>query len=148
MYPWRSAAAFPVMWDGEQSHYSNWQVWPTKGVCLCGVPWNRSCSRGPSFKWIWATWPTIEGYYLFHFLLRNNNLQFSWFHATLSSFIVPTGWALLEYFQVSAKRTNVPGMKQYRGRRPNPYAGGFRARSPFVAPFMYAPYGYGYFSGN
>ncbi|GFY82020.1 polyadenylate-binding protein 1 [Actinidia rufa] len=33
--------------------------------------------------------------------------------------------------KVSAKRTNVPGMKQYRGRRPNPYMG-FRSRRPFV----------------
>ncbi|KAG7030873.1 Polyadenylate-binding protein 2 [Cucurbita argyrosperma subsp. argyrosperma] len=44
--------------------------------------------------------------------------------------------------KVSAKRTNVPGMKQYRGRRPNPY--GFRGRRPFMAdaPF-YPSYGYG-----
>ncbi|XP_019200579.1 PREDICTED: polyadenylate-binding protein 2 isoform X2 [Ipomoea nil] len=33
--------------------------------------------------------------------------------------------------KVSAKRTNVPGMKQFRGRRFNPYAG-FRSRRPFV----------------
>jgi len=32
---------------------------------------------------------------------------------------------------VSAKRTNVPGMKQFRGRRFNPYAG-FRPRRAFV----------------
>ncbi|KAF5947725.1 hypothetical protein HYC85_013682 [Camellia sinensis] len=32
--------------------------------------------------------------------------------------------------KVSAKRTNVPGMKQYRGRRPNPYFG-FPSRRPF-----------------
>ncbi|KAK9293038.1 hypothetical protein L1049_021022 [Liquidambar formosana] len=45
--------------------------------------------------------------------------------------------------KVSAKRTNVPGMKQYRGRRPNPYAG-FRSRRPFMpgAPF-FPSYGYG-----
>ncbi|KAK4572453.1 hypothetical protein ACB098_12G103700 [Castanea mollissima] len=42
--------------------------------------------------------------------------------------------------KVSAKRTNVPGMKQYRGRRPNPYLG-FRPRRPFVP--VYTPYGYG-----
>ncbi|XP_031393358.1 polyadenylate-binding protein 1 isoform X1 [Punica granatum] len=43
--------------------------------------------------------------------------------------------------KVSAKRTNIPGMKQYRGRRPNPF---FRSRRPFMpgAP-MYPPYGYG-----
>ncbi|KAI5346767.1 PREDICTED: polyadenylate-binding [Prunus dulcis] len=43
--------------------------------------------------------------------------------------------------KVSAKRTNVPGMKQYRGRRPNPF---FRSRRPFIpaAPFFPA-YGYG-----
>ncbi|KAF3435039.1 hypothetical protein FNV43_RR22126 [Rhamnella rubrinervis] len=45
--------------------------------------------------------------------------------------------------KVSSKRTNLPGMKQHRARRSNPYMGGFRARSPFVAPYMYAPYGYG-----
>ncbi|KAG6415997.1 hypothetical protein SASPL_123418 [Salvia splendens] len=31
--------------------------------------------------------------------------------------------------KVSAKRTNIPGMKQYRGRRPNPY---FGSRRPFM----------------
>ncbi|XP_050387725.1 polyadenylate-binding protein 1 [Argentina anserina] len=43
--------------------------------------------------------------------------------------------------KVSAKRTNVPGLKQYRGRRPNPF---FRSRRPFMAaaPF-YPSYGYG-----
>ncbi|GER42828.1 polyadenylate-binding protein family protein [Striga asiatica] len=41
--------------------------------------------------------------------------------------------------KVMAKRTNVPGMKQYRGRRFNPYfAYGFRR--PYVPPF-YSPYG-------
>ncbi|GMN58925.1 hypothetical protein TIFTF001_028020 [Ficus carica] len=45
--------------------------------------------------------------------------------------------------KVSAKRTNIPGMKQYRPRRPSPYMG-FRGRSPYVPPpFMYSPYGYG-----
>ncbi|KAF7822429.1 polyadenylate-binding protein 1-like [Senna tora] len=38
--------------------------------------------------------------------------------------------------KVSAKRTNIPGMKQYRGRRPM----GLRPRMP--SPF-YPPYGYG-----
>ncbi|KAK4745477.1 hypothetical protein SAY87_011789 [Trapa incisa] len=44
--------------------------------------------------------------------------------------------------KVSAKRTNIPGMKQYRGRHPNPF---FQSRRPFIpgAP-MYPPYGYGY----
>ncbi|KZV34897.1 polyadenylate-binding protein 1 [Dorcoceras hygrometricum] len=43
--------------------------------------------------------------------------------------------------KVSAKRTNVPGMKQYRGRRPNPYLG---SRRPFFPGFpAYPPYGYG-----
>ncbi|XP_060181541.1 polyadenylate-binding protein 1 isoform X2 [Lycium barbarum] len=43
--------------------------------------------------------------------------------------------------KVSAKRTNVPGMKQFRGRRFNPYAG-FRPRRPFVpgAP-VFPPFG-------
>ncbi|EYU35167.1 hypothetical protein ABFS83_06G120200 [Erythranthe nasuta] len=40
--------------------------------------------------------------------------------------------------KVSAKRTNVPGMKQFRGRRPS--------RRPFMpGPPMYVPYGYGSF---
>ncbi|XP_034711274.1 polyadenylate-binding protein 1 [Vitis riparia] len=44
--------------------------------------------------------------------------------------------------KVSAKRTNIPGMKQYRGRRPNPF--GFRGRRPFMpGPPFYPPYGYG-----
>lgn len=48
-----------------------------------------------------------------------------------------------DFLQVTAKRTNVPGMKQYRPRRPNPYMG-FRGRTPYAPPFAYAPYGYGY----
>nr|GMC78540.1 polyadenylate-binding protein 2-like isoform X1 [Ipomoea batatas] len=44
--------------------------------------------------------------------------------------------------KVSAKRTNIPGMKQFRPRRPNPYMG-FRGRTPYAAPFFYPPYGYG-----
>ncbi|KAI9121532.1 hypothetical protein K1719_008565 [Acacia pycnantha] len=44
--------------------------------------------------------------------------------------------------KVTAKRTNVPGMKQYRARRPNPYMG-FRGRTPYPTPFAYSPYGYG-----
>ncbi|WMV20016.1 hypothetical protein MTR67_013401 [Solanum verrucosum] len=64
----------------------------------------------------------------------------------------PKGFAYVEFFEmeavqnalllneselhgrklkVSAKRTNVPGMKQFRGRRFNPYAG-FRPRRAFV----------------
>lgn len=46
-------------------------------------------------------------------------------------------------FQVLPKRTNVPGMKQYRPRRFNPYMG-FRFRRPYVPPYFYSPYGYGY----
>ncbi|CAA0836667.1 Polyadenylate-binding protein 1 [Striga hermonthica] len=42
--------------------------------------------------------------------------------------------------KVSAKRTNVPGMRQYRGRRPNPY---FGSRRPFMPAPGYPPYGYG-----
>ncbi|XP_058087019.1 polyadenylate-binding protein 2-like [Magnolia sinica] len=44
--------------------------------------------------------------------------------------------------KVSAKRTNIPGMKQYRGRRPNPYLGS-RFRRPFMPAPFYSPYGYG-----
>ncbi|KAJ6358569.1 hypothetical protein OIU76_000309 [Salix suchowensis] len=40
--------------------------------------------------------------------------------------------------KVSAKRTNVPGMKLFRGRRPSAY--GFRSRRPFMP---YPAYGYG-----
>ena len=46
--------------------------------------------------------------------------------------------------KVTAKRTNIPGMKQYRPRRTiNPYMGGFRGRTPYAPPFIYSPYGYG-----
>ncbi|KAK7412147.1 hypothetical protein VNO78_03596 [Psophocarpus tetragonolobus] len=46
--------------------------------------------------------------------------------------------------KVTAKRTNIPGMKQYRPRRSNPYMGGFRGRAPYAPPpFIYSPYGYG-----
>lgn len=44
--------------------------------------------------------------------------------------------------KVTAKRTNIPGMKQYRPRRPNPFMG-FRGRAPYAPPFAYSPYGYG-----
>ncbi|KAK7328129.1 hypothetical protein VNO77_22225 [Canavalia gladiata] len=44
--------------------------------------------------------------------------------------------------KVTAKRTNIPGMKQYRPRRSNPYMG-FRGRTPYAPPFVYSPYGYG-----
>ncbi|KAI3831799.1 hypothetical protein MKW92_053929 [Papaver armeniacum] len=44
--------------------------------------------------------------------------------------------------KVSAKRTNVPGMKQFRGRRFNPYMGS-RFRRPYVPPYFYSPYGFG-----
>lgn len=44
--------------------------------------------------------------------------------------------------KVTAKRTNIPGMKQYRGRRFNPYFG-FRPRRAYIPPYFYSPYGYG-----
>ncbi|KAG9452534.1 hypothetical protein H6P81_005438 [Aristolochia fimbriata] len=44
--------------------------------------------------------------------------------------------------KVSAKRTNIPGMKQFRGRRPSPYPG-FRGRRPFMPAPFFPPYGYG-----
>ncbi|CAI9769220.1 unnamed protein product [Fraxinus pennsylvanica] len=45
--------------------------------------------------------------------------------------------------KVSAKRTNVPGMKQFRPRRANPHMG-YRSRTPYIpAPIFYSPYGYG-----
>ncbi|RYR64526.1 hypothetical protein Ahy_A03g010619 isoform B [Arachis hypogaea] len=75
----------------------------------------------------------------------------------------PKGFAYVEFVEVEAvqealvlneselhgrqlkvlpKRTNVPGMKQYRPRRYNPYmAYGFRR--PYPPPYFYSPYGYG-----
>ncbi|CAI0448501.1 unnamed protein product [Linum tenue] len=44
--------------------------------------------------------------------------------------------------KVTAKRTNKPGMKQFRPRRSNPYAG-FPPRGAFAAPYFYPAYGYG-----
>ncbi|KAH9770428.1 polyadenylate-binding protein 1 [Citrus sinensis] len=41
--------------------------------------------------------------------------------------------------KVSAKRTNIPGMKQFRGRRPNTF--GFRGRRPFIPGVPFVPYG-------
>ncbi|RRT60918.1 hypothetical protein B296_00016275 [Ensete ventricosum] len=43
---------------------------------------------------------------------------------------------------VAAKRTNVPGMKQFRPRRFSPYAGS-PYRRPFMPPYFASPYGYG-----
>ncbi|KAK1306086.1 hypothetical protein QJS10_CPA10g01021 [Acorus calamus] len=44
--------------------------------------------------------------------------------------------------KVSAKRTNVPGLKQQRGRRFNPYLG-YRGRRPMMPPPFYPPFGVG-----
>ncbi|KAL0431909.1 UNVERIFIED_CONTAM: Polyadenylate-binding protein 2 [Sesamum radiatum] len=44
--------------------------------------------------------------------------------------------------KVMVKRTNVPGMKQYRPRRFNPYLA-YGYRRPYVPPYFYSPYGYG-----
>ncbi|KAG0485169.1 hypothetical protein HPP92_009248 [Vanilla planifolia] len=46
--------------------------------------------------------------------------------------------------KVLPKRTNVPGMKQFRPRRFNPYLG-YRSRRPYMPPYFYSPYGYGKF---
>ncbi|ESR39595.1 hypothetical protein CICLE_v100264481mg, partial [Citrus x clementina] len=75
----------------------------------------------------------------------------------------PKGFAYVEFLEIDAvqealqlneselhgrqlkvlpKRTNVPGMKQYRPRRFNPYMG-YRGRRPYVPPYFYSPYGYG-----
>ncbi|ESR39594.1 hypothetical protein CICLE_v100264481mg, partial [Citrus x clementina] len=76
----------------------------------------------------------------------------------------PKGFAYVEFLEIDAvqealqlneselhgrqlkvlpKRTNVPGMKQYRPRRFNPYMG-YRGRRPYVPPYFYSPYGYGF----
>jgi polyadenylate-binding protein 2 len=47
--------------------------------------------------------------------------------------------------KVTPKRTNVPGMKAFRGGRFNPYYG-YPARRPYPPPYGYAPYGYGWVS--
>ncbi|XP_077224308.1 polyadenylate-binding protein 2-like isoform X2 [Tasmannia lanceolata] len=44
--------------------------------------------------------------------------------------------------KVSSKRTNIPGMKEYSGRRFNPYSG-FRFGRPYPSPYFYVPFGYG-----
>ncbi|ESR37036.1 hypothetical protein CICLE_v100293172mg, partial [Citrus x clementina] len=43
---------------------------------------------------------------------------------------------------VTVKRTNVPGMKQHRPRRPNPFMV-YQSRGAIIPPFLYSPYGYG-----
>ncbi|XP_038991204.1 polyadenylate-binding protein 3-like [Hibiscus syriacus] len=42
--------------------------------------------------------------------------------------------------KVTAKRTNIPGMKPYRPRWSNPL---MQPRDPFMAPYFFNPYGYG-----
>ncbi|KAL1568065.1 Polyadenylate-binding protein 2 [Salvia divinorum] len=44
--------------------------------------------------------------------------------------------------KVMVKRTNVPGMKQYRPRRFNPYLA-YGYRRPYAHQPLYSPYGYG-----
>ncbi|CAL9082018.1 unnamed protein product [Musa textilis] len=46
--------------------------------------------------------------------------------------------------KVAAKRTNVPGMKQFRPRRFNQYMGN-PYRRPYMPPYFASPYGYGKF---
>ncbi|KAK8952541.1 hypothetical protein KSP39_PZI003456 [Platanthera zijinensis] len=46
--------------------------------------------------------------------------------------------------KVLPKRTNVPGLRQYRPRRFNPFSG-YRFRRPYIPPYIYSPYGYGKF---
>ncbi|CAD5194827.1 polyadenylate-binding protein 2-like isoform X1 [Musa acuminata AAA Group] len=46
--------------------------------------------------------------------------------------------------KVAAKRTNVPGMKQFRPRRFSPYMGN-PYRRPYMPPYFASPYGYGKF---
>ncbi|KAJ6754674.1 hypothetical protein OIU79_027310 [Salix purpurea] len=45
--------------------------------------------------------------------------------------------------KVTVKRTNLPGMKQFRARRPNPYMMGFPPRGAPMPPYLFSPYGYG-----
>ncbi len=45
------------------------------------------------------------------------------------------------WMQVTAKRTNVPGMKAFRGGRDNSVSG-YRPRRPYLPPYGYAPYSY------
>jgi hypothetical protein len=52
---------------------------------------------------------------------------------------------VVTWIQVTPKRTNVPGMKAFRGGRFNPYYG-YPARRPYPPPYGYAPYGYGWVS--
>ncbi|XP_061985337.1 polyadenylate-binding protein 2-like isoform X3 [Populus nigra] len=44
--------------------------------------------------------------------------------------------------KVTVKRTNLPGMKQFRARRPNPYMG-FPPNGAPMPPYLFSPYGYG-----
>ncbi|ESQ40980.1 hypothetical protein EUTSA_v10014635mg [Eutrema salsugineum] len=81
----------------------------------------------------------------------------------MDKFGQPKGFAYVEFVEVEAmqealqlnetelhgrqlkvlpKRTNVPGMKQYRPGGFNPSIG-YRFRRPFVPPYFYSPYGYG-----
>ncbi|XP_042379042.1 polyadenylate-binding protein 2-like isoform X2 [Zingiber officinale] len=45
--------------------------------------------------------------------------------------------------KVAAKRTNVPGMKQFRPRRSNPYMGYLTRRPYMPPPYFPPPYAYG-----
>ncbi|KAJ4833648.1 Polyadenylate-binding protein 2 [Turnera subulata] len=74
--------------------------------------------------------------------LNESELHGRQLKVTRHASIAETNVLRLMLLNVLPKRTNVPGMKQYRPRRFNPYMG-YRFRRPYVPPYFYSPYGYG-----
>ena len=154
MHPRGSPAAFPILWNCEQSYNFDRQVWSTKRICLRRVCWSWCGAECSHTKWIGIAWSAVEGTWFIHTQIITHSYTHThthWHACTQSHvpnlykeiYLSQLSWShwFRDCLQVSAKRTNVPGLKQYRGRRPNPF---FRSRRPFMAaaPF-YPSYGYG-----
>lgn len=143
MYTRGSSAAFSVMWNSQQGDNFNRQIRSTKRFCIRGICWTWICSEFFAVEWIRIAWASTQG-------PKNPNCLSGFPFQHIKIHVLGFKLFLLIFFfkcaQVAAKRTNVPGMKQFRGRRPSPYLG-FRSRRPYMAgPPMFPPYGYGYVS--
>ncbi|KAJ0009723.1 hypothetical protein Pint_33279 [Pistacia integerrima] len=87
---------------------------------------------------------SFKNFYLCPLFLQLNSFTVINFDSLFASFLYDLYFdqSFLIPLQVTVKRTNVPGMKQYQPWRANPIMP-YRSRAPFIPPpYFYAPYGY------